>query len=186
MKPFACTDRTVVHRWAAWNLVRSRFVAPDGEEFDRTYLESPGVAGIVAFIANSSGSDDVVLVRQYRPTIRDMSLEIPAGVCDVEGEDPFITAQRELREEAGFEARRWDPLGQMRQSSGLIDGLVQLFLARDLYHADIEPHGPEERFMTVERFAVDEAMSMIDRGEILDSVAVVGILRGLRFAQRHP
>lgn len=186
MKPFARTERTVVYHWVAWNLVRGRFVAPDGEEFVRTYVESPDSVGIIALITNSSGGDDVVMVRQYRPTLHDMSLEIPAGMCDIEGEDPLITAQRELREEAGFEAQRWDALGQMRQSSGLIDGPVRLFLARDLYPIDTERHGPEERFMTVERFAVEEAMSMIDGGEIDDAIAVVGIMRGLRFAQRHP
>ncbi len=186
MKSFARTDRTVVHHWVAWNLVRSRFVAPDGEEFVRTYVESPGAVGIVAFIANSLVGDDVVMVRQYRPTLDGMSLEIPAGMCDIEGEDPLITAQRELREEAGFEAQRWDALGQMRQSSGLIDGAVELFLARDLSLVDNERHGPEERFMTMERFTIDEALSMIDRGEIDDAIAIIGILRGLRFAQLHP
>ncbi|MHB1129676.1 MAG: NUDIX domain-containing protein [Ilumatobacteraceae bacterium] len=186
MKSFVRTERAVIHHWVAWNLVRGQFVAPDGEEFVRTYVESPGAAGVVAFISNSSGGDDVVMVRQYRASLHDMSLEIPAGMRDIEGEDPLITAQRELREEAGFEAQRWDPLGQMRQAPGLTDAAVQLFLARDLSPVDTERHGPEERFMTVERFAVDEAVAMIDSGEIDNAMAVVGILRGLRFVQRHP
>lgn len=183
---FRRTERTVVHNWVAWKLVRGRFIAPDGEEFVRTYVESPGATGIVAFIANSTGGDDVVMVRQYRASLDALSFEIPAGMRDVEDEEPLLTAQRELREETGFVARRWDALGQMRQSPGLTNGAVQLFLARDLQAVETERHGPEEKFMTVERFSVEHAVAMIDSGEIDNALAIVAILRGLRFAQLHP
>lgn len=126
------------------------------------------------------------MVRQYRPSLDAWSLEIPAGMRDVEGEDPLLTAKRELREEAGLFAARWDSLGQVVQAPGVSNGTVQIFLARDLSLVEIDRHGPEEQAMTIERYSLDEVLAMIDRGEIDNALAVVGILRGLRFVGAHP
>lgn len=126
------------------------------------------------------------MVRQYRPSLDAWSLEIPAGMCDVEGEDPLLTAQRELHEEAGLVAARWDSLGQIVQAPGVSNGTVQIFLARDLSVVEVDRHGPEEQVMTIERYSIDKAQAMIDLGEIDNAVAVIGILRGLRFVGAHP
>jgi len=183
---FRRAQRHVIHEWSAWRLIRGHFVAPDGDEFVRTYVESPGAAGIVAFETNSNGELEVVMVRQYRPSLDAWSLEIPAGMRDVEGEDPLLTAKRELREEAGLVAARWDFLGQVVQAPAVSDGTVQIFLARDLSVVEIDRHGPEEQVMTIERYSLGEALAMIDRGEIDNAMAVVGILRGVRFIAAHP
>jgi len=183
---FRRAQRHVIHEWSAWRLVRGHFVAPDGDEFVRTYVESPGAAGIVAIANNSRGSLEVVMVHQYRPSLDAWSLEIPAGMRDVEGEDPLLTAKRELREEAGLVAARWDSLGQIVQAPAVSNGTVQIFLARDLSVVEVDRHGPEEQVMTIERYSLDEALAMIDRGEIDNAMAVVGILRGIRFIAAHP
>lgn len=183
---FRRAQRHVIHEWSSWRLVRGHFVAPDGDEFVRTYIESPGAACIVALDEDSRGALEVVMVRQYRPSLDAWSLEIPAGMCDVEGEDPLLTAQRELREEAGLVAARWDSLGQIVQAPGVSNGTVQIFLARDLSVVEVDRHGPEEQVMTIERYAIDKAQAMIDLGEIDNGVAVIGIMRGLRFVGAHP
>ncbi len=183
---FRRAQRHVIHEWSAWRLVRGHFVAPDGDEFVRTFVESPGAAGIVAVDKNSGGALEVVMVRQYRPSLDAWSLEIPAGMRDVEGEDPLLTAKRELREEAGLLAARWDLLGQVVQAPAVSNGTVQIFLARDLSVVEVDRHGPEERVMTIERYSLDEAQAMIDRGEIDNAMAVVGIMRGVRFIAAHP
>ena len=72
---------------------------PGDEPFRRLVLEHPGAAVVVAM-------DDEQLVfclRQYRHAARTRFVELPAGLCDVEGEDPLEVARRELREEAGLE-----------------------------------------------------------------------------------
>ena len=73
-----------------------------------------------------------MLVRQYRPAFDAELIEIPAGVRDVDGEDPPTTAQRELGEEVGLAGRRAAPLGQLYPSPGLTDAVTLLFLATDL------------------------------------------------------
>ena len=78
MAHFERISRSVLHEWVLWKLVQSRFRSPRGEEFVRTYVESPGATGIVPIRRNANGRFEVVMVRQYRPALDAHSLEIPA------------------------------------------------------------------------------------------------------------
>jgi ADP-ribose pyrophosphatase len=91
----------------------------------------------------------VWLVRQPREAVGDPALlELPAGRLDVAGETPLACAQRELAEEIGLAAERWEPILEYWSSPGFADERVYLFCARDLYerHAD---SGEEERIEVV-------------------------------------
>jgi len=163
-----------VHDWAAWSLVRGDFVDPDGEQFTRTFVQSPGAVGVVAL---RDGDDRrVVLVRQYRPTLHAMTLEIPAGMRDQEGEDPLVTAKRELREEVGLEADHWLRLGLQISAVGITDSTVEIFLARSLREVPHDRHGPEERHMTIEELPFARAVEMVIDGDIQDAKTVTGLL----------
>ena len=177
MAHFERISRTVLHEWVLWKLVQSRFRSPHGEEFVRTYVESPGATGIVPVRLNASGRYEVVMVRQYRPALGAYSLEIPAGMRDVAGEDPQATALRELQEETGFTSSDVRPLGQILQAPGITNAAVQLFLAVGLTEVAMDRHGPEEDDMTVEILLLDDALRMIETGEIDNAMAVVGLLR---------
>ena len=163
-----------VHDWAAWSLVRGDFTDPDGESFTRTFVQSPGAVGVVAL---RDGADRrVVLVRQYRPTLHQKTLEIPAGMRDQEGEDPLVTAKRELREEVGLEADEWQRLGMQISAVGITDSTVEIFLARKLRNVPHDRHGPEERHMTIEEFPLSQAIAMVLDGGIQDAKTVTGLL----------
>jgi ADP-ribose pyrophosphatase len=120
-----------------------RFRHADGGEVSREIVRSPGAVGIVAH-------DDghVWLVRQPREAIGDYLLELPAGRLDVAGEEPAAAAQRELAEEIGKGAHRWEPILRYYSSAGFTDEEVHLFSASDLYeeHAD---SGEDERIEVV-------------------------------------
>ena len=163
-----------VHDWAAWSLVRGDFTDPDGESFTRTFVQSPGAVGVVAL---RDGADRrVVLVRQYRPTLHQKTLEIPAGMRDQEGEDSLVTAKRELREEVGLEADEWQRLGMQISAVGITDSTVEIFLARKLRNVPHDRHGPEERHMTIEEFPLSQAIAMVLDGGIQDAKTVTGLL----------
>jgi ADP-ribose pyrophosphatase len=149
----------------------------------RTYVESPGATGIVPIRRNANGQYEVVMVRQYRPALGAYSLEIPAGMRDVAGEDPQATALRELQEETGFASSDVRTLGQILQAPGITNAAVQLFLAIGLTEVAMDRHGPEEDDMTVEILLLDEAIRMIETGEIDNAMAVVGLLRADRVLQ---
>ena len=177
MAHFERTSRTVLHEWVLWKLVQSRFRSPKGVEFVRTYVESPGATGIVPVRLDVNGRYEVVMVRQYRPAVDAHCLEIPAGMRDVAGEDPQATALRELQEETGFTSSDVRPLGQFLQSPGISNAEVQIYLAVGLTEVAMDRHGPEEDEMTVEIMLLDDALRMIDSGEIVNAMAVVGLLR---------
>ena len=75
--------------------------------------------------------------------------EIPAGMRDVDGEPPELTAERELVEEAGLRPGALELLTRISPSAGLTDSITWIFLATDLEETDRDLHGPEEQHMTV-------------------------------------
>jgi ADP-ribose pyrophosphatase len=104
-----------------------------GEEpFTRVVLEHPGAVVVLAL----DDQERVLCLKQYRHPARMRMLELPAGLLDVEGEDPQAAAARELLEEAGLEASRWTPLTAAYSSPGITTELIHYFLARGLTQAD--------------------------------------------------
>ena len=131
---FEPLDARTVYEGRIVTLRVERFRYPDGEEVEREVIRHQGAVGIVAH----DGSD-LFLVRQPREAIGDPDfLEIPAGRLDVEGEAPLQAAQRELAEEIGKAGETWEHLTDYVSSVGVMDEVVQLFLATGLSDAQAE------------------------------------------------
>lgn len=177
--PFSVEDDHVVHSWHVFRLLKRRLRTNNDQEFERTFLDSPGAVGTLAI----DGDNNVVLVHQYRATIDDMLWEIPAGMRDVEGEDPLVTAQRELEEEAGLVADHWERLGALTAAAGVTNSMVEVFIARNLFEVPLQPHGPEEEHMTVARVSFTDAVAMVEDGRITDAKSSIAILLA---ARKHP
>lgn len=165
-----------VHQGFLWSVVVAEFEAPDGQRFRRDIVRSPGSVGVVPLVFDAEGVPSVVLVRQYRPPYDRAVIEIPAGMRDVPGEDPAETGRRELVEEAGLAAGEIGHLVDMLPSPGMTDSVCSIFLATDCTPVDHERHGPEEQHMELMHVPLDEALAMIDRGEIADAKTVCGLL----------
>src|SRR5258708_17613533 len=116
-----------LHRWRVFRLVEADSEAPDASRFTRTYLHHPGAVGIVAI-----DGDEAVLVRQYRPALDRLMLEIPAGTLDKSAESPEACARRELAEEVGAVADRWEHLTTYAVAVGISDEELHLYLASRL------------------------------------------------------
>jgi 8-oxo-dGDP phosphatase len=104
---------------------------PDEEPFTRVVLEHPGAVVVLAV----DDQERVFCQRQYRHPARMRMLELPAGLLDVEGEEPRAAAERELLEEAGLEASDWAPLVSAYSSPGITTEQIHYFLARGLREA---------------------------------------------------
>lgn len=141
-------------------------------------MDSPGAVAVVAL----DDSGGVTLVRQYRAPYDASMLELPAGMRDVPGEDPLVTAARELAEEAGLRAAEWTRLGLCSSAPGITNSDVEIYLARGLSVVPADPHGPEEETMTSETMRMDRALELVENGTIVDSKTVIGLL----LAARHP
>src|SRR3954451_12015697 len=120
----------------------------DGKTGEREIARTSDAAAIVAV-----DDEHVWLVRQPREAVDDPdSLELPAGRLDKDGESALETAQRELAEEIGKRADRWEALTVYRSSVGFTDETVHLFLAEDIIDAEGEHDSGEMERIEIVRW----------------------------------
>ncbi|MES1213649.1 MAG: NUDIX hydrolase, partial [Singulisphaera sp.] len=110
-----------------FRVVRRSHTLPDGQVASREVIEHPGAVAIVPLV----DENHVCLIRNYRLAIQKWLLEIPAGTLEP-GEDPAVTARRELAEETGYTAQTLEPLCQLVFSPGILHERMHLFVARGL------------------------------------------------------
>jgi ADP-ribose pyrophosphatase len=138
-------------------------------------LVHTGAVGIVAL----DDQDRVLMVRQYRHPVRSYLWEPPAGLLDVDGEDPLETARRELAEEGDLRADEWHVLVDFYNSPGGSTEAFRCYLARDL-HPVPEPERHEregeERDMHTAWLPLDEARELVLAGRLHNPTAVTGVL----------
>lgn len=169
------TERTLesreVYRGRILRVREDKVSLPNGKTGTREVVEHPGGVGILAL------DDDgcVVLVRQYRYAFSRVLTEIPAGKRE-KGEAPFITAQRELKEEIGAEAEEWTDLGALIASPGCYGEVLYLYMAQELTFGDTHPD--EDEFLDVVRMPFDRAVELCMTGELTDAKTVVALLKG--------
>jgi ADP-ribose pyrophosphatase len=145
---------------------------PAGE---REIVRHPGACAIVALTPEA----DVVLVRQLRETVREVVLEIPAGIFDVEGEDGRTCAARELLEETGYRASNVERMADVYTSPGFTNERIELFLAE----AEPQEGAVAEDDVELIRMPFSEALAMVRDGRIRDLKTVAGLLLA---ADRRP
>jgi 8-oxo-dGDP phosphatase len=144
-----------------------------GETFERDVARHRGAVAILA--VNDAG--EVGVLRQYRSSVDRVTLEIPAGTCDVSGEEPLATAQRELREELGCEAKSWRQLIEVMVSPGWTDQLMTIFEARELTMLERAPEGPEESASRIEWLSPAQLREALVSERALDATMSVALNR---------
>lgn len=143
-------------------------VREQGREHRREVVRHPGSGAIVPLYEDGT----VALVRQYRhPTVKYL-LEVPAGSRDG-FETPEECAARELQEELGLVAARWEKLCEFFPSPGFCAEKMWLYLATELSETE---RGPEDdELIEVVRLPLTRALDMIAVGEIEDAKTIIGL-----------
>jgi len=157
------------------------FESPTGERFVRWMVEHPGAVAAVP-VEDGPDGPHVVLVRQWRPALRDRLLELPAGKLDVEGEAPDAAMARELAEEIQQEPGRLVKLTTFWNSPGFSTELTHVYIALDLSPCDRpEAAKEEEQDMTIERVPLADTARLIATGEITDAKTIIGLALAERY-----
>ncbi len=182
MSTFSRVERKVLHDYGFFATAQDTiYESTSDETFTRTVVAHIGAVAVVPVMDNG----DIVLIKQYRGTIDDMSLEAVAGRRDVNDEDIVQCAQRELGEEIGLTAKSILPLGWIYTSPGFTDERIYLFVATGITELPApEPDGLEEKLSNVVRCSLDEALTWIADGTIADAKSIVNIYRTAAFLNK--
>ena len=162
----------VVFDGAVWDVRRERFAFGDGE-LVREFVAHTGAVAVLAI----DDDDRMLAIRQYRHPIRERNWELPAGLLDVEGEDPLEAGQRELAEEADLVAADWEPLIQLHTTPGGSDEIIHVFRATGLTAApEVFARDGEEADIVTRWVAVEEAVDAVLAGRARNGIFMAAVL----------
>ena len=169
--PWRTRSSRVVYQ-NAWIRVREdQVLRPDGGPGIYGVIEIRPSVGVVAI----NDRDEIVLVGQWRYSLNRYSWEVPRGGSHPGEADMLEVAKRELAEEAGLIAERWQILGPVDVCNGVADDVQTLYLATQLSPTPVQPD-PEED-ITVQWKPFKEAIQMAMDGRITEVCSVAAILR---------
>ncbi len=151
----------------------NKFLLPNSMEGEFGIIRHPGAALAVPI----TKSGEVIILRQYRFACSRRILEFPAGTLE-EGESPLESIKREVQEESGYAAKRWDKLGEMLPCPGYSDETIHLFLARDLTKLKKKPQGDADEDIEVLKITPEKLNELIASGkESLDGKSITAWFR---------
>jgi 8-oxo-dGTP pyrophosphatase MutT (NUDIX family) len=174
MKP---DKQTLHYKGRVISLTTDEVVLPNGHRALLEVIHHPGGAAAVALDA----AGNICLLRQYRYVADGWLWELPAGKLEPH-EPPLTTAQRELTEEAGVSAQRWDSLGTVLSSPGVFSERLHLFLARGIMPATAAHERAE--VIEVHWVPLAQARQWALDGTIADAKSVIGILRACELIEQ--
>lgn len=157
-----------------FQVVRQSYTACDGSHHTREVIRHPGAVTILPLLADGR----ICLIRNYRVAVGQTLIELPAGTLEP-GEDPAVTARRELAEETGFVAGAITRLCEFFMSPGILCERMVVFLATELTSGDPRLESGEQ----IEPLLVswDEALDLIRSGQIQDAKTLTALLWYERF-----
>ena len=158
-----------IYNGKIFNVALEEVTLPNGVIKDREVVRHPGAAAMVPLLDDGN----VVLVKQHRHAVNDYLWEIPAGTLEPE-EDPLSCAQRELIEETGYEAERFEKLTDILPAPGYTDEHIHIFLAMGL--KAVGQKLEDDEVLVVQPTPLDKALNMITTGVIRDAKTIVGLL----------
>ena len=155
----------------------NKYKLPIGIENEFGVIKHPG-ASLAVPIKNDG---KILILRQYRFAVSRRILEFPAGTLE-ENEDPLLAIQRELKEESGYKANKWDYLGLLLPCPGYSDEVIHLFLARDLEPLRNKPMGDDDEDIEVLEMTKNDLENRISNGnEPLDGKSISAWYRASQF-----
>ncbi len=155
-----------IHTWKTISLIEEDVVLPTGNTVTHTTIEHPGAAVILPVTSDNK----IIMVNQFRPSLKKWLLELPAGTIE-KPESPLSCAKRELEEETGYSAQSFKELGQFTPLAGFCDEIQHLFIATELTKTE-RLNCDDDEVIEVLALTIQELEQKIIFGEITDSKTI--------------
>ena len=160
----------ILNSYRIFNTRKDTSVSPQtGNEHEFYVIESEDWVNVVAV----TDKEEIVLIKQYRHGIMDLTIEIPGGMVE-SGEDPLESAKRELLEETGYESDRWIMIGTVNPNPAIMNNRCYSYLALDAVDSGFQRlDGTED--IDVTTLPIDKVYELISKGEITHSLVICAL-----------
>ena len=156
-----------------WLSFKTRYyTGKNGDVLAWDFIERIGDRKAAIVVARTKKSESYILTRCFRPPFNDYIWEFPAGLIDKD-ESPAEAALRELEEETGYKANRLDKICSFYATPGFCDELLHAYYTDDVTESEASPEFDEH--LEIEFYTLDQALDMVDRGEIQDGKTVASL-----------
>lgn len=179
-EPAEILEQRLFYKGRKFDYEVNRLRLPNGVEGDWECVRHPG--GALAVPVTNEGK--FVLVKQYRFTVKGRLLEFPAGTVE-SNEDPTTTIKREIEEETGYTAKRWQSLGKFILAPGYSDEYIYAFLAQDLEKLEHPPQQDEDEDIEVVLMTAEELEAAILNGEPIDGKTIASFYMAKAVISNH-
>ncbi len=169
MENYKVINSKKVYDGKIFDIVRDEITLPNGHTTTRDSLIHNGASAMLPIDKDGN----IIFVRQYRHSVKEFVLEIPAGKLEL-GEDPKECAIRELEEEIGYKSNDFSFMFKTYIAVGYSSEVIYIYLAKDLVKS--KQNLDEDEFLDIEKYSLEEALEMIKDGRIVDSKTIAGIL----------
>ena len=163
-------QQNVIHQGRLISLHKEQVALREGGFTTFDIVKHPGGAVIAAV----NQRNEICLIKQWRHAVDAFIWEAPAGCLEI-GEDPLVTAQRELEEEAGVVAQEWKSLGRLVTSPGFSNEVLYLYKATNLTSGTVKLDAAEQ--IEAHWLPIEKALEMARDGEIEDAKTLAILLK---------
>lgn len=144
---------------------------PNGETSTREVIKHKPASGVIAI----NDEQKMLLVKQWREPIKQITLEIPAGLVDSTDASPLDAMKHELNEEGGYRAEYWEKVSEFYSSPGFCDEKMYLFYCDTLTKLTDKRALDEDEFLTSAWYSLDELKNLLAEGKIVDAKTIYAI-----------
>jgi ADP-ribose pyrophosphatase len=162
-------ESQLIYHCKIFDIWEEEVLLPNGKSTKQNWIDHKPTVAVVAI----NDRDEILLIRQYRNSIKKNILEIPAGTMENTANSPVICAQRELAEETGFQAGKFVQLFEGYLVPGYCNEYMYFFLAGDLFAKRLPPD--EDEFIEIMPTSFPKALELLKRGDIIDVKTALGI-----------
>ncbi len=158
------------------DLYEDKVELPNGKEGNRIYIEHPGAAAVMPLTTDHK----ILMIRQFRYPIRQVIIEIPAGKKDDVHESGLDCVVRELEEETGYRAKRYEKFVDIHNCLGYSNEMIELFFAFDIYPIENPKPADDDEFIEIFFCDYNEAKTLLDTKQITDAKTIIMLQEYLR------